>query len=192
MPRPYASRLTIHYGIWIGCLLATMPASAGQITLLGGKTPAIGISGPIVAGDETAFHGLVATAPNALIVLTSPGGSVDAAIAIGLEIRARGLRTLVPAGANCASACSLIWLAGTTRMLGTDALIGLHAICAWYGVGRACNETHVYDPVLTHYLLALGYAGDATAMIVHTPTLSIRRLNRIELNAAGFAAESFP
>ena len=169
-----------------------MPASAGQITLLVGKTPAISIGGPIVAGDEKTFHGLVATAPNALIVLTSSGGSVYAAIAIGEEIRARGLKTLVPTGAFCASACSLIWLAGTTRMIGTDAYIGLHAICVGYGVGRICKETHVYDPVLTHYLLTLGYAGDATAMIVHTPTQSIRRLNRIELNSAGFAAESFP
>lgn len=55
---------------------------------------------------------LLASAPGATVVLSGPGGGVSAALAIGGEIRDRRLATLVPAGADCASACSLIWLAG--------------------------------------------------------------------------------
>ena len=97
----------------------------------------------------------------------------------------------MPAGNSCASACALIWLAGTTRLLGADAHIGFHALSAPRG-GRAYTETHEFDPVLMHYLLELGYAGDATATIVNTPSRGLRWLDRIELNSNGFGAESYP
>jgi len=177
--------------IRIACLFAATPVFAAEITVYDGKPSAVIIGGRILGGDEKVFHKVAATLPNPLILLISPGGSVAAALEIGLEIRARGLKTVVPDGAFCASACAFIWLAGTTRMLGTDAHIGFHAISAPRG-GRVFNETHEFDPVLMHYLLELGYTGDATAMIVNTPSMSIRWLDRIELNSNGFAAESFP
>jgi hypothetical protein len=177
--------------VQLACLLAASAASAGQIAAVDGKVPAISIGGRIEPGDEKTFHSLVGAAPNALIVLAGPGGNVGAALAIGYEIRARGLKTFVPARGFCASSCALIWLAGTTRLLGMDAHIGFHALSVPHG-GRAYAETHEFDPVLMHYLLQLGYAGDATATIVNTPSLGLRWLDRIELNSNGFGAESYP
>lgn len=177
--------------VQLACLLAASAASAGQVAAIDGKVPAISIGGRIEPGDEKTFHGLVGATPNALIVLAGPGGNVAAALTIGYEIRARGLKTFVPARSFCASSCALIWLAGTTRLLGMDAHIGFHALSAPHG-GRAYAETHEFDPVLMHYLLQLGYAGDATATIVNTPSLGLRWLDRIELNSNGFGAESYP
>ena len=168
-----------------------MPAAAGEIAGGDGRVPTISIGGRIEAGDEKTFHELASLKPNALVVLTSLGGLVAPALTIGLEIRTRGMQTLVPAGASCASACSLIWLAGTRRLLGAKAQVGFHAISIARD-GKLRTETHAFDPRLMHYLLALGYAGDATATIVNTPSAGIRWLDRIELNSNGFAAESYP
>lgn len=191
MPTSPQCGWTIRIMVQLLCLMAAMPAYAGQIAVLEGKVPAIGIGGKIEAGDEITFHELANLKPNALVVLTSPGGLVEPALTIGLEIRARGLQTLVPAGTSCASACSLIWLAGTKRMLGARAQVGFHAVSISRD-GKVRVETHAFDPKLMHYLLALGYTGDATATIVNTPSAGIRWLDRIELNSNGFAAESYP
>lgn len=169
-------------------LMAALPASAGQISASDGKTPTIAISGTIEPGDEKTFHELASAMPNALVVLAGPGGRVGPALTIGMEIRARNMKTFVPAGGLCASSCALIWVAGTTRMLGADAHIGFHALSTL----RAHTETHEFDPVLMHYLLELGYAGDATATIVNTPSLGIRWLDKFELNSNGFAVEAYP
>lgn len=174
-------------------LLALMPipALAGQVTLLDGSRRAISISGEIVPGDEAAFHTLLSQAPTALIVLTGPGGRVMPALAIGREIRGDGLQTLVPEGASCASACALIWLAGTRRMLASRARLGLHALSTRQGNGGV-SETHAFDDVLVHYLTELGYAFDATATIVNTPSALVRWYDPIELNASGIATEPVP
>jgi len=110
------------------CLHLAVPALASEIVSLDRRVPAIRVSGRIELGDEKAFIDLVRMMPKARIVLAGPGGNVVAALAIGQEVRARNPQTLVPAGASCASACALIWLGGTTRMLGADARIGLHAL----------------------------------------------------------------
>lgn len=182
---------------WASCLmlqllcLQAVPALAGEITAFNGKVPTIAIGGVIASGDEKVFHEFANATPNAIVVLAGPGGRVYPALVIGMEIRARGMKTLVPAGARCASACSFIWLAGSRRLLGDGAQVGFHAISDSRD-GRVYTETHIVDPVLMHYLLGLGYAGDAVATIVNTPSVGIRWLDRIELNSNGFDAESYP
>jgi hypothetical protein len=149
------------------------------------------IAGRIDRGDEVAFDHIVANVTNALVVLTGPGGNVAAALAIGQQVRARGWQTLVPAGSSCASACALIWLAGTQRMLGVNARIGFHAISVKNNEGSAV-ETHEIDPALVDYLMGLGYAFDVTATIVNTPSRMVRWRDGLELNANGIATESYP
>ncbi len=61
-----------------------------------------------------------------VLVLLSPGGLVQEALAMGDYLRARSLETLVPEGAYCASACPLVLAAGERRRVARDAWIGLH------------------------------------------------------------------
>jgi hypothetical protein len=152
--------------------------------------PGILISGTITQGDETTFHTLAATLPRAIVVVMGPGGRVGPALAIGSETHARGWSTLVPAGATCASACSMIWLAGERRMLAANAQIGFHAMSMLQD-GRY-QETHDADNVLRNWLTDLGFAMDATATIVNTHAASIRWFDAIELRANGIETESFP
>jgi hypothetical protein len=62
---------------------------------------------------------------NPWLMLESPGGSLLDGIDLGNEVRSRGWRTITRY--DCISACSLIFLGGTERMLmGSRARIGLH------------------------------------------------------------------
>ena len=169
------------------------PAQAAQfqqVAMANDGGPGILLTGVILAGDEATFHAMAATLPRATVLTTGPGGLVGPALAIGTEIRNRGWVTLVPEHTNCASACSMIWLAGTRRMLGVDAQIGFHAM-SMIQQGRR-QETHDADSFLRTWLTELGYAMDATATIVNTHAASIRWYDAIELNANGIPTENFP
>ena len=177
-------------------ILSVAAGRAGQaaqfrvLDMPDGRGKAILLSGMIVPGDETAFHSLAATLSQALVITTGPGGSVAPAMEIGNETRTRGWPTLVPAGASCASACSMIWLAGQTRMLAAGAQIGFHAM-AMISNGQR-TETHDLDMYLRRWLTELGYAHDATATIVNTAATSIRWYDAIELRANGIPTEIYP
>ena len=177
---------------WLVCaMLLSAPAQAGPVEAQCGKPCTISIGGQIREADYPAFHDLAAAHPDALVVLTGPGGSVGPALAIGREIRARGMRTVVPAGATCASACSLIWLAGTQRLLGADARIGFHALSTQSRAGNR-TETHAFDSELVRYLNHLDYAIDVTATIVNTPSALVHWRDTLELNANGISTTDYP
>ena len=75
--------------------------------------PAISIRGHIVPGDERTFAAVAAKREASVVYLSSEGGEVDAAIAIGRMVRKFGLDTFVGRGSiGCWSACTLIWLSG--------------------------------------------------------------------------------
>ena len=64
------------------------------------------------------------------LVLHSPGGSVEDALAMAADIRTQGISTEVPADGYCASACPLVLSGGVTRAAGEAAWIGLHQVYA--------------------------------------------------------------
>jgi hypothetical protein len=94
-------------------------ASASQITVdPSGETALIVIEGRLDQGDEDLFRARIADVHNLSVVvgLNSPGGDLHAGIEIGTIVRRmRGFATSVPAAFERASACGLIWLAGTPR-----------------------------------------------------------------------------
>lgn len=96
----------------------------------------------------------------------------------------------MPASTDCASACSLIWLAGQRRLLGRGARIGFHVISVRSGDTR--TETHEFDPLLRRYLNQFGLAADMTATIVNTNATGVRWMDPIELRANGIATEAYP
>ena len=175
-------------------LVSGVRASGAQIEIVKAKDSAqiwLAISRVIEVGDERRFHELAASAPGAIVVLSGPGGSLSAALLIGKEIQERQFSTLVPANTYCASACSLIWLAGSRRMLGAGARIGFHAASVERNDGSRV-ETHVFDGLVRSYLTDLGFAADTTATIVNTQSALVRWLDPIELQANGIASEPYP
>lgn len=83
------------------------------------------LSGPFGAGAAARFEQVVKDAPGLRrVVLESPGGRLYEADRISTVVRARGLQ--VRAKADCASACTLVFIAGGQRSLARQARLGFH------------------------------------------------------------------
>jgi membrane-bound ClpP family serine protease len=107
------------------------PAQAANIyngSMVWTGIPAIKIEGPIVPGDEEKFAAVAARRQGSVVVLSSPGGSVGAAILIGQQVRELGLDTFAGrAGEGCSSACPMILLSGRHVVIQRGTPIGFHA-----------------------------------------------------------------
>ena len=69
------------------------------------------------------------------VVLMSPGGSVWEALTMAGTVSDKKLKTYVPSGATCASACSFIFFAGSVRV--AEGNLGVHQ---FYSENGAQNE----------------------------------------------------
>lgn len=147
-------------------LAQTAPA---QVYVAGtGAAAKIVVAGRIAPETESAFRTALAANRGAGVVLSSPGGALVPALAIGRLIRENRLETHVPNGARCFSACSLIWLAGTERHIGTRAAIGFHAayVAAQGGPGQVSSAGNA---VIGAYLSRLGYNDGAIRLFTAAP-----------------------
>src|SRR5262245_48234271 len=109
--------------------VALRPAQALTIRDLDGhgETRLISLDGQFEAGDDKKFIDKILGIERAAIVLNSPGGMIEPALAIGRAIRLKGFDTIVDDGAQCSSACALVWLAGASRRMGERTKVGFHA-----------------------------------------------------------------
>ncbi len=105
-------------------LLATTPAAAGTATY----------RGDIDAEANRAFFGDVADRPVTELSITSMGGSVEAAIALGRWVHERGVDVTVDE--YCLSACAnYVFPAGRNKVIRPGAVV------AWHGSYRHLVET---------------------------------------------------
>lgn len=89
-------------------------------------------TGTITPGSSEAFATEVARRGDYIktVVLNSPGGSVEDALAMGRLIRDRKFATEVEAAKYCASSCPLVFAGGVERRAGANAAIGVHQVAA--------------------------------------------------------------
>ena len=110
----------------------TIPFEGGRFVVAraADATCIIELQGTITRAASFAFETATARAEalgcaNPWLLLESPGGSLDDGIELGKAVRLKRLRTLTRE--TCASACALIFLGGTERLLvGPKARIGFH------------------------------------------------------------------
>ncbi len=112
--------------------MRTMPAALAVLTILTGAASAEVISyGTFIYNTEFAadllmqgeitdtsvydFRKALREHPVKTLYLDSPGGSVYAGLEISAIIRDKGLGTVIPEDAMCASACSFLFVAGVSR-----------------------------------------------------------------------------
>ncbi|GGL74262.1 hypothetical protein [Wenxinia marina] len=111
----------------------------------------IRLSGEIVPGDVERLEAMMADAdPEGFgpyrLVLDSPGGNLDAGLALVDAIRARWVQTYIPADVACLSVCALVFMAGTYhdgdgeygpwREMHHTATLGFHAPFAVAGMAE--------------------------------------------------------
>ena len=153
LPFPPAAALAI-----AAVLASAAPCGAAEIRPVpspsGGAV--VALDGIIEAGDDAKLSAALATTPRPRSVrLSSLGGNVQAALALGEAVRREGLETDVPARGVCASACGLVWLAGAPRAMGEDAHVGLHA--AYLRRNGVSVETGAANALIGAYLGRLGF-----------------------------------
>lgn len=128
------------------------------------------------------------------VVLDSPGGSLDDALAIGRLIRKSGYATEVADGATCASACPLVFAAGTERRAGAKASIGVHrAIAVTGGPGAppaGMDEGQRVSALAQKYLREMGVDPAVWIHAMETPHNRLYRFKPQELLALRLATQS--
>ncbi|MCJ2139908.1 hypothetical protein [Methylobacterium sp. E-066] len=102
------------------------PSEVAARVALGPGGRDIRLAGDLTEGVATRVAALLAANPGVeRLHLTSDGGLVEEAVAIGALVAERGLATYVPDA--CASACTLVFVRGRARYLATGAQLGFHA-----------------------------------------------------------------
>ncbi|MBX3562315.1 MAG: hypothetical protein KF780_10945 [Sphingomonas sp.] len=122
------------------------------------------VHGNITQGIAGAFRQMAADAPGLeRVVLSSPGGRVFEAERMAELIRARGLATHVDG--ECASACTMLLLAGVERTAGRNSAVGFHRV-AFPGTTPA--EDNASNDEMTRYYLSAGLPRDFVRRIAAT------------------------
>lgn len=127
----------------------------------------IAVTGEIVKGDAAKFKKIAAALDGAVVVLDSDGGATIEAIEIGETIRLKGFSTLVINGTTCTSACGLIWLSGSPRVLSNSAQIGFHATYTDKSGSRM--ESGVGNALVGRYLAVLNLPQKAIVFATSAP-----------------------
>lgn len=144
---------------------------------------AIQLKGYIDGGSLADFRSVLRANPSARVVLlSSGGGDVDAALEIAREIRRRGLSTAVQAGASCYSSCTYLFFAGRERVaLGK---IGVHRVT------ETASGKAAYDGDVRAALLRYGASDGVILAMARTPAGSVHvfsaaEIAKLQINTGG-------
>ena len=122
-----------------------------------------------------------------LLVLDSPGGRINASLAVARAVREAGLDTVVPQGAECASACAFLFIAGTRRE--ARGRLGVHQFTSDLDRSEPINATEADTQDTVADILATLSAFDAPAemfvAMFATPNHSMHWFTRAELSDSG-------
>lgn len=183
---PFLNRISV---LGFACLL--VPASAfATVTvqpIAGEETVAIALTGEIGPDDEVAFRRVALEHPSAIVFLDSPGGALAPALAIGRVVRISGYATVVAGDRQCASACALIWLAGSPRILENRGLVGFHA--SYREENGDLIETGVGNAIVGHYLSQLNLSERAVIFATSASPRTITWLNAQNKMSSGIDFE---
>ncbi|WP_241482256.1 COG3904 family protein [Leisingera sp. ANG-Vp] len=119
--------------------------------------------------------------------LTSPGGLIAEARGAAKLIRQHGLET--EAAGLCASACTLIFAAGTRRRLGPDGALGFHSYALQFATGLPQIDLQQEQEKDRAFLLRQGVSPEFAARIFDAGHTELWRPERQELLAGGVLTE---
>jgi hypothetical protein len=129
-------------------------------------------TGDIHPQDQVVLSAMIASLPEiATVVLSSPGGSVTAAIAMGETMRSAHIDTMVAPKGQCLSACLFAFIGGTKRHVPASAQLGSHQF-RWSDDSHTAQDAQIAQAlsarVLRHFL-AMGVDPDALTYVLETP-----------------------
>ena len=145
------------------------------------------MNGLIIDGDSQKFQDTIGDKLVRSIVLDSRGGDVLEAMDIGERIRLKNADTTVGPDGKCASACALIWAAGTHRSIADGGRVGFHAA---YNADTQKSPTGVGNALIGAYLTKLGYDYPAVIFATDAAPDEMNWLNPEYAEKSGFIYEA--
>jgi len=168
-------------------MFMSMPVVAADIDAeppkKGGDPAFIMIEGQIHSGDDEKFRNVASEYSDVIVLLNSDGGMIGPAMEIGRTIKLRGYKTAVYKNSTCASACALIWVAGSKRLVFEGGEIGFHA--SYLDVDGTKLETSVGNALVGHYLSQLGFGESTVVFATLAPPDKILWLNEQTTSISG-------
>jgi hypothetical protein len=111
---------------------ACWSASAAELTTALSKDnqTIVTVSGKLADGDAARFRNILKTSatagkPVSVVRLNSPGGSLFEGARLAAVIHVAKVKTSITAGATCAGACFLPFIAGTQKFVSTTATVAV-------------------------------------------------------------------
>lgn len=178
--------------IVLTCLVLSFTGAARAAEITHDQVEGVGlilIDGDISSGDVEKFRQISMKYRNALVTLNSDGGELMPAIEIGKIIKIAGFDTVVPGGAECASACALIWVAGASRWLSPDGRVGFHA--SYRDTNGKLEESGVANALVGNYLTLLNLPAKAIVFATRASPKEILWLTKDNKISAGIDFEDF-
>lgn len=169
--------------------LLPIAASAADFELVEWRgRSALKMTGPIDEGTADKFAAIADRAEPAahglpILLLDSLGGSVLEALLLSSALDGRPFHTVIPDGAECASACaSIVFIAGRYRTMEAFGRFGQHS-CSYGGVEDPdCNEVisqHAFQHGVSH--------GSVAAFLTYVPAADILWLSREDIDGWGIS-----
>jgi len=175
-------------------LLALPVAKAADIVVkpLEGGSTLIAIDGELELSDIDGFRAKAEMLPvgRTTVEFRSKGGRLLAGIRIGAQIRAKRFNTVVPDGAQCASACALAWLGGVRRFVGESSSVGFHTAYILKTGGPA--ESGPGNAILGAYLNQIGLSEEAILYVTHAAPTSVQWMSLDEAAEYGIVVAKLP
>ncbi|MGI3900151.1 MAG: ATP-dependent Clp protease proteolytic subunit [Janthinobacterium lividum] len=142
--------------------------------------------GEIKEGDDKRLHDFVAALPIRsklfAVGLDSPGGNLREGVYLAKSIRSTGLPTIVSSRGMCASACFLMFAAGSTRMAAVNARIGVHSASSDGGDDAPAQAV---TTLMARQAAEFGVPAAIIGKMVTTPPDEVTWLTRQDLAAMG-------
>lgn len=172
------------------CFIGGITSSQGAIfepvlPRYSGSEMALLIQGEIVSGDSARLITALATAEARYtdhrmraIALDSPGGNVVEAAKMAFIIHSRGFVTAVPKGAVCASACVLLFAAGSRKIVSAGAALGVHGAAIG---SRQTEGALAVTTLLAKALAAYGTPASVIGRMAVTPPDQVAWLTAAEI-----------
>lgn len=125
----------------------------------------------------------------AVVAFDSAGGQLLPALEIGKEIHIRGYSTVVGNGKSCASACALMWIAGTTRWISPTGQVGFHA--SYLEANGRKVESGVANALVGRYLTQLDLPESSVIYATSAGPASIQWLRAADHGSSSISFEVF-
>lgn len=151
---------------------------------------AIRLSGTITSGDFQRFESTISTYKDGTIFLSSDGGLILEALAIGQLVRERNFETVVLKNRTCASSCGLIWLAGTGRTIEGNGRVGFHA--AYILQKKLASESGTANALVGAYLERLGLNSEAIIFATNAAPNQMKWLSKIDASKTAISTSFVP